>query len=94
MPWPNGMLPIVVPDHFEYGGTWPLTSPGRSMPVFCVKPNRSMYGAKNSPCAASPLPDSFWYAICTVPTFDDTRRMSATDIVTGPCGSASQMRRS
>ncbi len=38
MPWPNGMLPIVVPDHFSYGGTWPLTSPGRSIPVFCVKP--------------------------------------------------------
>ena len=53
-----------------------------------------MYGAKYLPCAASPLPDSFWYAICTVPTFDDTRRMSATDIVTTPCGSASQIRRS
>ncbi len=53
-----------------------------------------MYGAKYSPCAASPLPDSFWYAIWTVPTFDETRRMSATDIVTTPCGSASQIRRS
>ena len=46
IPWPIGMVPMLVPDHCDTGGRIPRDSPGKSRPVGSSSPNRYRKEAK------------------------------------------------
>ena len=63
IPCPIGSVPIVEPDQRSSGGTIPLVSPGKSMPVLWPNPKRLIHSES--------LSEPSFSASVIVPTFDE-----------------------